>query len=272
MAKRVRSKSVAPAEELVEDKVEKLNLKQLLRDDRTRKTVGILFLLFTLFLFVAFSSYLFTWDVDQSSVLSEGTKMLWLSDVHVSNLMGTFGAYISHFFIYKGFGIASFLLCTFLFVVGVNILFNKKVFRIFRNIKYLLIGLPVISITSSVFFGKSSFPWGGAVGDLCKESMYGYMGYVGTIGLICISFIGYVIWRFNPSFSRLTAKHAAINEDILSTEEPKLIIETPAESNEGNFLKTPIKDFEDEQEVIEDEEDEQDRATETPEEDKQSAG
>jgi len=239
MAKKARSKSVSPNEELKEDKVEKLSLMQLLKDDRTRKIAGSFFLLFTILFFVAFTSYLFTWNEDQDKVFHEGNKLLWLSDVHVSNLMGTFGAFISNFFIYKGFGIASYLFCTFLFVLGVNLFFHKRVFNIFRNIKYLIIGLPLISITSSVLFGRSSFPWGGAVGDMCKESLFGYIGNIGTIGLIFISFLAYIIWRFNPSFSKLLAKPKIekSNEAISDAAQAKLLIETPIEEEAtGNYL------------------------------------
>ena len=63
------------------------------------------------------------------------------NDNKVSNLLGRLGAVVSHFFIYKGFGIASLLICTFFFVVGTNLLFNRKVFSIWRNLKYVTIGL-----------------------------------------------------------------------------------------------------------------------------------
>ena len=205
MAKKGKSKS-ASGEDLKEEKIERISLKQLIQDERTHKIIGSIFLLFGLLLFVAFTSYLFTWDEDQSKVISEGSKLFWGTETEVNNMMGTFGAYISHFFIYKGFGIASYLFCTFLFVMGVNMFFSKKVFSIFRNLKYLIIGLPLISVTAAAIFGNNSFPWGGAVGDMCKDWMNMTIGKAGTFGVIAISFLGYVIWRFNPAFDKLFSK------------------------------------------------------------------
>ena len=205
MAKKGKSKS-ASGEDLKEEKIERISLKQLIQDERTHKIIGSIFLLFGLLLFVAFTSYLFTWDEDQSKVISEGSKLFWGTETEVNNMMGTFGAYISHFFIYKGFGIASYLFCSFLFVMGVNMFFSKKVFSIFRNLKYLIIGLPLISVTAAAIFGNNSFPWGGAVGDMCKDWMNMTIGKAGTFGVIAISFLGYVIWRFNPAFDKLFSK------------------------------------------------------------------
>ena len=51
------------------------------------------------FLFIAFVSYLFTWKEDQDIVF-RGARILMDDDVKASNLLGRFGAYISHFFIY----------------------------------------------------------------------------------------------------------------------------------------------------------------------------
>ncbi len=218
MAKKGKSKS-ASGEELKEEKIERVNFKQLIKDERTHKIAGSICLLFALLLFVAFTSYLFTWDEDQDKVISEGSKLFWGTETEVSNMMGTFGAYIAHFFIYKGFGIASFMFCSFFFVLGVNLFFSKKVFSIFRNIKYLIVGLPLISITASALFGMNSFPWGGAVGDMCNDWMKITIGSIGTYGVIIIAFLGYVIWRFNPAFDKMFSKEKNVAIETVSDEE-----------------------------------------------------
>ena len=48
------------------DKEEKVDLKKLASDERTWKIIGTVSLLISIFLFIAFVSYLFTWDDDQS--------------------------------------------------------------------------------------------------------------------------------------------------------------------------------------------------------------
>ncbi len=154
MARKNKSK-ISEQESLQEEQVEKVTLKHLIQDERTHKILGSIFLLFSILLFIAFTSYLFTWDEDQDKVFREGYRLLIGTDTAVSNLMGTFGAYISHFFIYKGFGIAAYFLCSLFFVLGMNLFFGKRIFSIARNLKYLVIGMPLISVTATVLLGGS---------------------------------------------------------------------------------------------------------------------
>ena len=182
------------------DKEEKIEVKQLLKDERTHKIAGTIFLLIAFLLFIAFTSYLFTWEEDQDKVFSAGRNLFWGTDVKVNNLLGTLGAYLSHFFIYKGFGVASYFICSFFFVVGINFFFGKKIFSIARNVKYLVVGLVVLSVAFAVAFDGSAFAWGGAVGKMIKTWMYQIVGQVGTFAILFVTVLSYIIWRFNPVF------------------------------------------------------------------------
>ncbi|HUQ96961.1 MAG TPA: DNA translocase FtsK 4TM domain-containing protein, partial [Chitinophagaceae bacterium] len=153
----------APKEDLKKDRQEKIDLKKLARDERTWKIIGTVSLLFSIFLFIAFLSYFFTWKEDQSEVANKGFSYLFDNNSKVYNLLGRLGAYSSHKFISKGFGIASFLFCTFFFVVGINLLLARKVFSIWRNLKYVTFGLVIASVTLSFVSFSASFPFGGRV-------------------------------------------------------------------------------------------------------------
>ncbi|MBS1744210.1 MAG: DNA translocase FtsK [Bacteroidetes bacterium] len=239
-----KTKSKASEKEtLPQEKIEKVEVKKLLKDERTHKIAGSVCILVSLLLFIAFTSYLFTWDEDQDKVFQHGSKLLIGTDAEVANLMGTFGAFVSHFFIYKGFGIASYLLCSLFFVVGVNLFFGKKVFSILRNVKYLVIGLPLLSVTAAVIMKGNAFAWGGAVGDMIRDWMYGLIGQIGTIGIIAVAFLAYVIWRFNPSFglkAKQPAAEAAIETMTVDSavaknaDQSKDVLE---ETTKGNNLK-----------------------------------
>ncbi|MEI7472105.1 MAG: DNA translocase FtsK 4TM domain-containing protein [Chitinophagaceae bacterium] len=228
MANKLKSskKQVAEPAVIPQETEETTEIKELLKDERTHKIAGSIFLLFAVLLFVAFTSYLFTWQDDQDKVFQLGKKLLWGTDVRVSNLLGTFGAFIAHFFIYKGFGVASYLICSLFFVVGINLFFGKKVFSIARNIKYLILGLPVISVAISVIMNGNNFAWGGAVGDMSRDWMYKIIGEIGTIGVLAVAVLSYIIWRFNPVF-RLPGKKDLNNvlneEEIKGTEEEQAI-------------------------------------------------
>ncbi len=189
-----------------------IEVKQLLQDERTHKITGAIFLLMAFLLFIAFTSYLFTWEEDQDKVFGTGASLFWGSNVKVSNLLGTLGAFLSHFFIFKGFGVASYFVCSFFFVIGVNLFFGKKIFSIVRNVKYLFIGLVVLSVTFAVVFNGKAFPWGGAVGNLVRNWMYQVIGQVGTLAVLAVAVLSYVIWRFNPSFKIPSKKLIAAND------------------------------------------------------------
>ena len=90
MANKIKStKAATPAvENLKKDKEEKIEVKKLLKDERTHKITGSIFILLALLFFIAFTSYLFTWAEDQSEVMQEGAGMLLGTESKVANLMG----------------------------------------------------------------------------------------------------------------------------------------------------------------------------------------
>lgn len=231
------------AETLQKDKEEKVEVKQLLKDERTHKIAGSVFLLLALLFFIAFTSYLFTWDEDQDKVFKDGYQLLLGTDTKVANLMGTFGAFISHFFIYKGFGIASYLVCSFFFVIGVNLFFGKKIFSVTKNIKYLIVGLPLISVTASVLLGRQEFAWGGAVGDMSKNYLYAVIGKIGSIAVLSVAFLAYVIWRFNPSFNLPAKKPTAPVESLVEEENDVVVPVVPV-------AKSKKFDDDDEEDIV----------------------
>jgi len=198
----------ADAKGLKQEAEAQINWQELARDERTLKITGAVCLLVSLFLLIAFLSYFFTWKEDQTAV-TRGLSILFDHEVKVNNLLGRLGAVTSHFFIYKGFGIASLLICTFFFVLGVNLLFGKKVFSIRKNLKYVTIGLLVLSVSLAFIFSNGLFRFGGGVGNMISDWLTGTLGNVGTAALLLVVALAYVIWQFNPAFNLPQKKQAA---------------------------------------------------------------
>lgn len=187
-------------DQLKPEKEAEVTVQEIVKDERTTKIAGAVSLLFSVFLFIAFTSYLFTWQEDQDKVMQFGAKIFSTDDIKVSNLLGALGAYTAHLFIYKGLGLAAYLFCTFFFVLGINLLFGKKVFSLLRNLKYVIAGLLIVSVTFSFFTSGSDFSWGGALGELMEAWLVKWIGKVGTGFTLATTFFAYVIWRFNPTF------------------------------------------------------------------------
>jgi len=262
MPRKEKKKTTAETE-IAQESIQKVTFRQLLQDERTHKILGSISLLLAALLFVAFTSYLVTWDEDQDKLMIEGSKMFWGSDTQVSNMMGTLGAFLAHFFVYQGFGVASYMFCSLFFVLGINALLGKSIFSVWRNIRYLLVGLPLLSVTASVVMVNNAFPWGGAVGDLCRHYLNNTIGSFGTISLIFISFWAYMIWRFNPTFSKWFArKKAAVENASVSAEtaskekKPKVIPDNQFEEEAQLFIEE-IKKQEEEVEPVDEEPEEE---------------
>src|SRR3990170_8538339 len=187
-------------EKLNPEKEEQVRMRELVRDERTKKIAGAVSLLACLFLAIAFTSYLFTWKEDQDKVFRGASILLPSEDVQTANLLGNFGAYISHMFFYNGFGIASFSFCSLFFVAGTNAILGRKVFSVWRNIRYVLVGIVFFSVLFAFIARTGVFPWGGAVGDLISQWLTRALGTIGTAAILFVAGLAYFIWRFNPVF------------------------------------------------------------------------
>jgi len=202
MANKLKTKKpqTLNAEVLNEDKEVDVTVAEVVKDERTKKILGAICLLTTIFLFVAIVSYLFSWQEDQDIVHSAGLKIFGNDAPKVHNMLGVLGAYIAHTLMYNGFGIASILLATFFFVLGINLLFEKSIFSITKNLKYLSLSLVVLSTTLAFCSTNSQLSWGGAVGDFIANWLTGVLGRFGTGAIILLAYFIYFIWKFNPKF------------------------------------------------------------------------
>jgi len=203
MANTLKSKSTPKVNSpiLNPDKEADVVVSEVVKDERTMKILGAVSLLISLFLFVAFTSYLFTWQEDQDMVQLWRTQLFSLQDVKANNLLGYIGAFVAYQMMFNGFGIAAYLFCTFFFVLGVNLFFTKPIFSLWRNVRYVLLGLLVLSTCFAYLTPNTTFSWGGALGEYSSGWLTKWVGAFGTGAILFIAGFSYIIWRFNPSFN-----------------------------------------------------------------------
>lgn len=253
MANRLKSKKSQPLEKLKPEKEAQVTVKQIVKDERTHKITGAVLLLLAVFLFIAFTSYLFTWKEDQDKVFHGAAILLPSSAVKVTNLLGNLGALVAHQFFYNGFGLASYLFCSIFFILGVNLLFARKVFSIGRNLRYVLAGLLFFSVALAFVTRGRGFPWGGAVGDMLSDRLTLLLGWIGTAALLLVAGLAYFIWRFNPVFKMpsLPARDKGLSPVEIEPEEKekgkgknekakegaKLFVDEGFSNMKGNVLK-----------------------------------
>jgi S-DNA-T family DNA segregation ATPase FtsK/SpoIIIE len=184
-------------------------------DDRTIKIIGLFFLIVSLYFMVAFTSYLFTWEDDQSYVLDAngGWSNLWktqleltesgVNQVIVQNWLGKFGALLSHQFIYEWFGIASFIFIGVFFILGYRMLFKVQLFSVSKTLAYSLFLLLFISI-SFAFFHSFIIDYPhfleGEFGFWTNRLLQAQIGNAGIAGLLAFAGLSVLIIAYNIDF------------------------------------------------------------------------
>lgn len=184
-------------------------------DKRKAKSIsGSILLLFSIYLFISFTSYLFTWKSDQNLILQTSFFDFMFSDtnVEVSNWLGKFGAWISHLFIYKWFGIASFAFSFLCFVTGTRLLLNIRLLPLRKTLLIGLVGIVWLSIFLGLFSAKVNY-LGGTFGYVTNEWLTASFGSFGAFLLVLVLLFVAVVVLFNPDFKALFDKLLSRKED-----------------------------------------------------------
>lgn len=152
--------------------------------------LGSLLVLFSIGLFFSFVSFYFTWQEDQS-LLSEFKNR----NEEATNLLNKFGASISHFVVYKGFGITSLLFPFLIFTTGIYMVWNLDKKALLKKWIWGLVFLIWISIGLG-FFANESPLLGGLVGYEMNDFLQDYTGKIGVILLLLFGLVFIVVRLF----------------------------------------------------------------------------
>lgn len=181
-----------------------LSLKLGIDDERVPKLVGILCLFFALYLFIAFTSYLFTWHIDQDRVLRISWGLLLESDMTMANWLGRLGAIVSSMFFYWGFGLPSYTFVFLLVLTGLSLIKRKPLKLLRSTVLNALLLMFFFAVFLEFLFSSSNFPWGGAIGEGVSDWMEDFVGTAGLVVLYMFLLLGIIVWSFNPNFNELT--------------------------------------------------------------------
>ena len=184
-------------------------------ESRVIKIVGLFSLLLALYFFVAFTSYLFTWQDDQSYVsaanggwhnLFKTTQELMENGVKnpvVQNWLGKFGALLSNQFIFEWFGIASFLFVLVFFIIGYRLLFKVRLFSIGKTLAYSFFALVFISIFlgfAHAFVADTPNYLEGGFGYWSNRLLDAQIGQTGTGGILIFAALTMLVIVYNIDF------------------------------------------------------------------------
>ncbi len=191
--------------------------------------LGITFILFSVGLLTAFSSYFIYGNQDQSALYSFLDR-----DNTSHNWMGKIGAWLADFFIYKGFGVASFIFVRLFFITGLYFLLNIAKSRLKQ---YWFWDLYIVIIVSTLFGFFASFnpDLGGTVGFEMNLLLQDYIGKSGTGLLLFFAVLLFTILRFGVSaatFKSLFERTKKEVVDPITTEDTLPPVSDPIQENE----------------------------------------
>ena len=186
------------------------------QDERTQKIFGLILILLSAYLSIAFVSYFSSWDVDQDKVLGSRSD-LFLPETKVKNWLGKFGALISHLFMYKGFGAASFIVIPVLCVFGLQKVVQRKLINIGSfNAKWVF-AMVWSSLVLSYVFSDKLFFMGGGFGYFMNAKISNYVGGMGLISLLAFSMLTFLVLSINLSF-KLPVRHVIEDDEEIEEE------------------------------------------------------
>ena len=244
-----------PSTEKTADNTErKPSVFAFLKTKQTQTIFGSFLMLFSIFLCIAFVSFFFNWQEDQSTIHQLSNRA-----VKSENLLGKIGANLGHFFIYKGFGIAAFIVSFQLFSTGFSILLKRKLSKIIISWNWGLTAMLLVSISLGFLHEKFALI-SGIIGFEINQYSQDFVGKTGLIILLIFFFIAYIALRYKVNFdgfiNRLKQKREdkdqsvndesnvpAIEEANKSSEKEEVLIENSLNlgtNNKSEFEKSVI--------------------------------
>ena len=175
--------------------------KNPFKDRRLHLAIGFFLIVAALYLLIAFVSFLFSGPADQSVVESVLESSVKSAGLEIKNWLGLVGATAAYLFIFRWFGVASFLIPPLLLVGGTRIVFRQQLIRPRRAFQWVAFFLVWTSLLLGygVYHQETVADWGflgGGVGyemAVLSDSLIGW----GTLLLLALALAVFLIFFFD---------------------------------------------------------------------------
>jgi len=197
--------------------------------------LGSLLMLLSIALFFSFISFYFNWQDDQS-LLSEFKDR----NEEAKNLLNKFGASVSHFFMYKGFGVATLIVPILFCLSGLYMFLGLPQKGMLKKWIWGLVFMIWISIALG-FFAFTQPLLGGLIGFEMNDFLQDYTGKIGVLLLLLFGLIMILVRLFNFSPEAI-GNYFETNEFSLESEDTSQeIIDTYTHKEDIPALEPEIK-------------------------------
>lgn len=185
----------------IKDTNESLSLlgkvRAIFRNETIHFVIGLMLVIFSVYLLLAFSSFFVTGSSDQSIIDTGNTQELASVNNGVKNYAGSRGAQLASYLINDCFGVSSFFILVFLAIAGLKLMKVKNV-RLWK----WFIGCSLLLVWFSVFFGfafmdqyKDSFIYlGGMHGYNVSRWLISQVGMPGVWMILLVTAICFFIY------------------------------------------------------------------------------
>jgi DNA segregation ATPase FtsK/SpoIIIE, S-DNA-T family len=218
--------------------------KELVSSPLLLNTLGVVCVLGSIYLAIAFVSYIYTWKIDQDKVLMPVADLLSNNDLLVNNWLGKFGAVSAHSLMHNLFGIGSFVLLPYLFAVGIKLIFNFSLFGLRSNLLRFVFSTLWLSVVMACVFKHDYFFLGGSVGYQLSNTLNGVLGVVGAyilLGLIAVIF-AIIIFKLNYNVFESNDDDSEEDQPEFDEVDSKLLQNTNKNSIKQNLSTTTVID------------------------------
>ena len=188
------------------------DIKILKTKKQYRMLFGFLLVLVAIGFLVSFISFFVSGQADQSAVNSLTNR-----NEPVENWLGKFGAYAADLFIYRGFGVASFLFVKLFFLSGAFLILELPIRKLKNTWFWDLFAIIIISMMFG-FFATTLPELGGTIGYEMNLFFQDYIGKTGTLLALVFALVIYLIFKIKISPDAIKSffekKHKDIKEDL----------------------------------------------------------
>ena len=235
MAKKKTEKAPEPKE------IKTNKLTTITKNETTHFVIGLVCVIFAVYLLLAFTSFFFTGAADQSILDHQQPGELMQTANNVQNYAGARGAQVSEYFINECFGIASYFMVLFLAVLGMRMMraYQFRIWKWFMSCTVMMVWFSIA--LGYVFDGtfSSSFIYpGGLHGYNVSRWIASQIGPTGLGLLLLVTAILFCVYLTRETMSYVRkALHPEFKRKKKNDENKD--VETPAPVQEEDKEERP---------------------------------
>lgn len=224
------------AQEVKETKFNKI--KSFLKSETTHFVIGLISIIFAVYLLLAFTSFFFTGAADQSILDHQQPGELMQTGHQVKNYAGARGAQISEYFINNCFGLAAYFIILFLAVLGMKLMkaYQFRIWKWFMSCTILMIWFSIMLgyVFDGAFENSFIYP-GGLHGYNVSNWLISQIGKPGLTLLLLIIAILFFLYLSKETINIIRkVLHPEFKLKIKN--KTAKVEETPVNENSDNII------------------------------------